>query len=551
MIAEDMVWVTTYNFYGSGEIMAYDIEDTNSDSIGELVWQPLTIERSDSTPVYQNGKIYVCGGAYGFSTEGERIYCIDVSTRTITWQTPVELGVGNWSCSPAVADGLVFAGKPESEPGMAFDYQAIYALDADTGAEVWHYDHGGASPSIADGKLFTVGEGKVWVFGPDWDINGDGSINIFDITFITGPDHKNLNTSEFAIARLDRDTKKWVELPQSSADPVNKVVTASLNCLTPLTIIANIEYDSPALENNENHTPSVGNIEDNSPAGAIASLTDGFLISPDNMAELLLPHGNTQQHSTYTLYEDITLAESVNPEEIPPEVCRIGLEYEIRADSLNAGTPATLKLHYRETVLSDVIRWDTNGDGMADLLDDDVVTDPEYFYIVCFNADTGKWDPLPGKVDTGGKMVTAEIAQSGRYALFGPSALPLVVESIQVVPSEIARDDQTTISITVENPGSGAGAYILPVKIDGYLEYTREIKLEPGKHTIAIEHSEPYPGSHSVSAFDAEANFFVSEKAAVRTDPENTSVKIILACIGGVLLCIGAIVTAIWFKRAG
>ncbi len=189
MIAAGKVWVTTYNFNDWGEIMAFDINDLGSDGVGDLVWGPVTIERTDSTPVYHNGKVYVGGGCFGYSNEGERTYRIDVATETIDWQTPVALGVGNWTCSVAVADGLVFTGKPINAGGqMVSDYQGIYALNAATGAEGWHYDHGGASPAIANGKVFTVGEGKVWAFEdasyPAWDVNQDGTTNYLDMILI-------------------------------------------------------------------------------------------------------------------------------------------------------------------------------------------------------------------------------------------------------------------------------------------------------------------------------------------------------------------------------
>ena len=97
---------------------------------------------------------------------------------------PGALDVGSWTCSVAVADGKVFVGKPAAG-GMSFDYEAIYALDTTDGSEIWHYDHGGASPAVANGKVFTIGEGKVWAFGsityPDWDVNCDEVIDILDV----------------------------------------------------------------------------------------------------------------------------------------------------------------------------------------------------------------------------------------------------------------------------------------------------------------------------------------------------------------------------------
>ena len=50
--------------------------------------------------------------------------------------------------SPAVADGIVYIGSDDSR---------VYALDAETGAEVWHYTTGGrvlGSPAVSEGAVF-------------------------------------------------------------------------------------------------------------------------------------------------------------------------------------------------------------------------------------------------------------------------------------------------------------------------------------------------------------------------------------------------------------
>ncbi len=173
-IADGKVFITTYNFGGFGELVALDASN------GSLVWGPVAILATDTTPAYADGRVYVCGGWSG----GGDTYCFDASDGSPIW-TETSLGVGNWTLSVAVADGKVFVGKPGGEN---FDYQGIYALDAATGSEIWHYDHGGSSPAVADGSVFTLAEGKVWAFGsttcPDWDVNCDGEIDTQDIVLV-------------------------------------------------------------------------------------------------------------------------------------------------------------------------------------------------------------------------------------------------------------------------------------------------------------------------------------------------------------------------------
>jgi len=186
-VADSKVFVTTYNFYGYGELVALNVSD------GSFAWEStaVEIERSDSTPAYADGYLYLCGGCAGYSDEGERTYCFDADDGSLVWETEVgsgELNVGDWTCSVAVADGKVFVGKTDDEDYM--DYEGIYALDASDGSEIWSYDCGGASPSVCNGVVFTVDDGKVWAFGPSgseetaWDVNGDGSVNVLDMILV-------------------------------------------------------------------------------------------------------------------------------------------------------------------------------------------------------------------------------------------------------------------------------------------------------------------------------------------------------------------------------
>ena len=172
-IANGIVYVTTYNFYGDGEILALDKNN------GSILWRQ-TIQRTDSTPAVAYGNIYVCGGCPGFSDV--QTYCFNATTGELIWNTTASDGIGGWTCSVAVADGKVFVGKPEAGTGMSFDYAGTYALDAFTGNVVWSYPEGGSSPAVADGMVFTIGSGKVYAFTiyDSGDANHDGKVNTAD-----------------------------------------------------------------------------------------------------------------------------------------------------------------------------------------------------------------------------------------------------------------------------------------------------------------------------------------------------------------------------------
>jgi outer membrane protein assembly factor BamB/nitrous oxidase accessory protein NosD len=153
-IYNDVLYATTYNWDGDGEIYAIDRND------GTVIWQK-DIQRTNSCPAVAYGRVYVSGGCYGWSKI--QTYCFDAITGNLLWETPAEwAGIGGWTNSAVVADGKVYTGKPDD----AFGYKGTFCLDAFTGAILWKYNGGGAAAAISEGILYTIGiDGKVYAFG--------------------------------------------------------------------------------------------------------------------------------------------------------------------------------------------------------------------------------------------------------------------------------------------------------------------------------------------------------------------------------------------------
>jgi len=148
-ILDGVVYATTYNFEGNGEIMALSLVD------GSLLWEN-EIQRTDSTPTLAEGKVYVCGGCDGFSDL--QTYCFNASTGALVWETDPEERIGEWRCSVAYADGLIFVKRSGDDAG-------ICALDATTGELVWSYPGAGSAAAVAGGMVFSLGDGRVYAFG--------------------------------------------------------------------------------------------------------------------------------------------------------------------------------------------------------------------------------------------------------------------------------------------------------------------------------------------------------------------------------------------------
>ncbi|GAB7016628.1 hypothetical protein JCM10550A_19970 [Methanogenium cariaci] len=164
-IGDDKIYVTTYNFYGYGELLALSKET------GDILWQK-SIERTDSTPILAYGNVYLTGGCSGYSDH--RTYCFNAQTGDLIWQTDTADDIGGWTCTVAVADGKVYVGG-ESATNY-FNYDRTFALDAYTGETIWWYPQGGATPIVHDGRVFTVGnDGRIYCFGPARPVAPEGN----------------------------------------------------------------------------------------------------------------------------------------------------------------------------------------------------------------------------------------------------------------------------------------------------------------------------------------------------------------------------------------
>ena len=156
-IQGDAVYMTTYNFEGMGDLLALSLAN------GSILWRE-AVSPTDSTPALADGRVYICGGCDGFS--GLVTYCFDALRGDLIWKTAEDEKIGDWRCSPAYADGLLFASRANFT-----DYAGICALDADSGNEVWSYPGGGSSPAVAGGTLFAIGQGRMYAFGDPNQLN--------------------------------------------------------------------------------------------------------------------------------------------------------------------------------------------------------------------------------------------------------------------------------------------------------------------------------------------------------------------------------------------
>ncbi|WP_177187941.1 outer membrane protein assembly factor BamB family protein [Methanolobus profundi] len=152
-VVDGVVYLTTYNFYGTGDVYAVDASN------GDILWQE-DIWRTDSTPAVAYGNVYTSGGY-----QRGKVFCRNASNGDLLWETDGN-DIGGWTLSVAVADGKVFAGAQKKYSDDSFDYEGIYVLDATNGDILWSNENGGSCPAIYDGTVFTIAEGgRVVAYG--------------------------------------------------------------------------------------------------------------------------------------------------------------------------------------------------------------------------------------------------------------------------------------------------------------------------------------------------------------------------------------------------
>ncbi len=109
-----------------------------------------------ATPAYHDSRIY-------FADQVDTYHCLDASTGSTIWSVP-----GRQHGSSGIADGIVFYG--ESYNPYSMDNVKVFALDCDTGEEIWSYETGASginsSPAITDGVVYIAGhDWNLYAFG--------------------------------------------------------------------------------------------------------------------------------------------------------------------------------------------------------------------------------------------------------------------------------------------------------------------------------------------------------------------------------------------------
>jgi len=128
---------------------------------GGEIWNVTLGHYSMSSPVIDAGRLYVGSGRYVYPGYTGTLVCLNTADGREIWNFTIRLAVGGGiASSPALAYGIVYFGSLDSK---------VYAVDSETGDEVWNYSTGGqvaSSPAVADEKVFIgSSDGTVYSIG--------------------------------------------------------------------------------------------------------------------------------------------------------------------------------------------------------------------------------------------------------------------------------------------------------------------------------------------------------------------------------------------------
>ena len=128
-------------------------------------------------------------------------------------------------------------------------------------------------------------------------------------------------------------------------------------------------------------------------------------------------------------------------------------------------------------------------------------------------------DLIPGTIyhyktmskDAAGNLA---VSDEGSFTTAGkaPAAI-FTTRDLSISPTEVNIGETVTISVTVANTGTASGSYKVTLKINGVVEATKDITLNPGaSEQVTLTTAKNVAGSYSVGVDGLSGSFKVKEK---------------------------------------
>jgi len=159
---------------------------------GDLEWSSTVPDGAvDGAPAVAEGRVYV-------GSRDETVYALDADTGNEAWR--FEEPTATVRASPTYHDGIIYIGAGiDLEPlGERNNDNTLYAIDADTGDEIWRFDTTGRadiSPAVANGTVY-IGTAEEFQEDDEWETRG--TLHAIDIE--TGEEEWNYHDPDTNIS---------------------------------------------------------------------------------------------------------------------------------------------------------------------------------------------------------------------------------------------------------------------------------------------------------------------------------------------------------------
>ena len=162
-------------------------------------------------------------------------------------------------------------------------------------------------------------------------------------------------------------------------------------------------------------------------------------------------------------------------------------------------------------------------------------------YIAFFNRSNSQWNPLESILSEAESALTTSIDHFSIYALFGkftpPVTTPIIhplpanfiISDISVAPASgsVASVDKKTLIVSAKatNIGGIPGECEVTLKIDGAVENTRKVSIDPGKNMFVTFTLSKSPGTYQIDVNSVKSSFFVEDlQPRITFTPENWNI---------------------------
>ena len=227
-------------------------------------------------------------------------------------------------------------------------------------------------------------------------------------------------------------------------------------------------------------------------------------ISEDEQCALTIPEGTVGLTEELEPLTEITIIIVDEPPPPPEDAYVIGLAYDFGPDGATFDPPVTLTFSYDPADIPEAVA------------EEDLV-------IAYYDQATGGWVVLEGcVVDPAADTVTAPVAHltAFRAMVFIPVPAAFSLSGLVLSPAEAEIGSPVTISAVVENTGGEKGTCEVTLKIDGTVEETKHLTLDPGaSERVSFTTSRDVAGSYSVDVNELAGSFTVKEKPAPTAPP--------------------------------